>query len=183
MFESLINSKHLGIVHRPLFWWFLPHYLTFHWINGRRGPIIHELAAKDEVKDEAKDETTGCNLEAHQTVRLLNKKRNVDLSPLDNVPLENDHRYKWTLKGNSQVSIYEQPLDPKEEQLLRKWKAEAQIWQRPEFQQETDEEYDNHNGRDVWKGVTQDEVWGFEESGKFDESLVKEICDNVEVAR
>lgn len=116
-------------------------------------------------------------------MRLLKKKRNADLGPLDNVPLQNDHRYKWTLKGNSQLSIYEQPLGPKEEQLLRKWKSEAQIWQNPKFQQETDEEYDNHNGRDVWKGVIQDEIWGFQESGKFDESLIKEICDNVQVAR
>lgn len=118
-------------------------------------------------------------------MRLLKEKRNVSLSPLDNVleePLGNDHRYKWTLKGNSHLSIYEQPLDPKEEQLLRRWKAEAQTWQSPEFQQENDEEYDKHNGRDDWKSVTQDEVWGFEEGGKFDESLVKEICDNVQVA-
>lgn len=172
---AILDSQHLGIVHRPSFWWFLPYYLTFgRLFSGKRGPIIHELA---------ENHTTGCNLEVHQTVRLLQKKRKVSPGPLHEVLEQTNDRYKWTLKDNSQLLVYEQPLYADEEKLLRRWKVEAQIWEKGSvFQLEDHEEDINHNWRDEWKGVIKNEVWGFEEGGKFDESLIKEVYENIQVA-
>lgn len=61
---------------------------------------------------------------------------------------------------------------------------EAQIWQKDsQFQLENDEESINHNWRSEWEGVINNGVWGFEESGKFDESLIKVVYENIQVSR
>lgn len=173
---AILDSQHLGMVHRPSFWWFLPHYLTFgRLFSGKRGSIINGLAENHQI--------TGCNLEIHQTVRLLMAQRNVSPGPLDEVVEQPNDRYKWTLKDNSQLIVYEQQLDADEEKLLRRWNVEAQIWGKDsEFRLENDEEYINHNWRYEWEGVITNRVWGFEESGKFDDSLIKVVYENIQVA-
>lgn len=122
-------------------------------------------------------------MEVHQTVRLLKENRNVSPGPIHDVVRRRNDRYKWTLKGNPQIPIYEQPLDASERKLLERWKVEAQIWQSGTGLQRdmNDVNNINQNWRDKWFSITQNEVWGFEEGDNFDRSLIRVVYDNVQV--
>lgn len=122
-------------------------------------------------------------MEVHQTVRLLKEKRNFSSGPLHQVVRDSNGCYKWTLKHNTDLPIYEQSLSANEKKLLERWKVEAQIWGADStFRlRKSHDSYDYHNWRDDWDGITENPAWGFEESGKFDESLVKVVYDNAQV--
>ncbi|KAG8157021.1 hypothetical protein KVR01_013011 [Diaporthe batatas] len=174
--RNLANTK--GTVHQSSFWWFLPHYLTLRMLfNGRRRSVVRNLAARACYRND------GCNLEVHPTVRLLNQTRKFSTGPLHNLNVvpESQHGYKWTLKGDTHLPIYEQSMSEYEKKLLENWKVEALIWEKGSTLRPRDSLDDDRlrNWLNEWEGITKNPAWGFAVDGHFKESLIKEVCDGL----